>query len=336
MPSPYSLQSLSRSDARFCLNIAHFVEQELGLHLNGQRILVALSGGADSTALLLILRHLQSHCHLELAAAHLDHALRPESPAEAAHVAALCQSLHVPCTVTRLNIQALAEASKQGLEEAARHARYAFLEQARQSHKAHWIATGHHVGDLGEDILLRLARGSSWPKLGGMPALDPARHLVRPLLLQEKSALIAFLQAQHVSWVEDASNNDTTFRRNRLRHEVLPVFYAENPAFADSLRSLWRLAQLDTDYWNKELAAFPPSTPFLPRSELLAHPKALRLRAYAQAIRQLHQGQPRASTLFALDKAFLAQATGKHFPLPGNISATIEKNGVRFKIGVTT
>jgi tRNA(Ile)-lysidine synthase TilS/MesJ len=111
----------------------------------------------------------------------------------------------------------------------ARKARYAFFEKARIAAGAGYVAVGHTQNDLAEDVVLRLVRGCGWPALGGMPAFDPDRNLVRPLLMTSRARIAAFLAETGVRTVEDASNADPAFRRNRVRHRVLPLLLAENP-----------------------------------------------------------------------------------------------------------
>jgi tRNA(Ile)-lysidine synthase len=128
-----------------------------------------------------------------------------------------------------VDIKALAADSGLGLEETGRKVRYSFLERIRQTQNADWIVTGHHLGDLAEDILLRLIRGTAWPGLGGMKAKTDNR-ILRPLLLVDKRDLLRLLQSLHIDWQEDESNQDTSFRRNRIRKEIIPVLLEENPA----------------------------------------------------------------------------------------------------------
>lgn len=129
-----------------------------------------LFGGADSTALAVILRCLG----VSLVLAHLDHRLRPESGEEAESARRFAERLGVPCMVRRMDVEALARSEGIGLEDAGRRARYAFFDSALLSERAEWVVTGHHLDDLSEDVLMRLVRGSGWPGLGGMKAVEPA------------------------------------------------------------------------------------------------------------------------------------------------------------------
>lgn len=274
---PLRLQDLPPAAARFCLRVGDFLTGELlrgatpdnGIPahaqpggtaeaqpspVSGLRLVIGVSGGADSLCLLLVLRWLAPRLGLRLHAAVLDHGLRPESADEARAVAALCRRLGVPCRVQRADVSDLAARECCGLEDAGRRARYAFFEAERQRTGADWTCTAHQADDLCEDVLLRLVRGTGWPGLGGMAAMDPARRILRPLLTTERRDIDAFLADLGVQPVRDPSNADPAYRRNRLRHQVLPLLRAENPALGEAVCSLWELARCDADYWSRHLA----------------------------------------------------------------------------------
>ncbi|GFM35552.1 tRNA(Ile)-lysidine synthase [Desulfovibrio psychrotolerans] len=216
-------------------------------------ILVACSGGCDSTALLLILHCLAPRLGCRLAVAHLDHQLRPESAQEAEYVRAICAALELPFFHAAQNIAVLSAERGTGIEETARHARYAFLESARRESGCDYLATAHHLNDLAEDILMRLLRGTGWPALGGMDAFCSARRLIRPLLVTKRNKLENFLSALSIPWCEDASNTDPAYLRNRIRSTLLPLFLQENPAFLHAMEGLWRLARTDSDHWSVQV-----------------------------------------------------------------------------------
>lgn len=192
----------------------------------GQRVVVALSGGPDSMALLHALRALGQW---SLAIAHLDHGLREESARDAAFVQRVARELDLPLYLRRLEVRPEGE----GLEEAARRARYRFLEEARAHFGAHRVALGHTADDQAETVLLRLVRGCGLRGLGGMP---PARGpFVRPLIEVTRQEVEAFLREVGASWVVDRSNLDVRFWRNRIRHRVLPELRALNPAVVETI-----------------------------------------------------------------------------------------------------
>ncbi len=335
-----TLKDLTPTDARLALSIHRFVTRELRVDWRGAGLVVALSAGLDSTALLLVLSALRQSLKFSLTAAHLDHGLRAESGQDAEAARELCRRLGVPFRLRRCEVAAQVVGT--GLEDAGRRARYAFLEEVRHDVGAHWIVTAHHVGDLAEDILLRLTRGASWPALGGMAGVggpcglldaDGKGRVLRPLLLVEKARLRALLERQGVPWREDASNGRRDFRRNRMRLDVLPLLLAENPDMYDAARSLWRVARLDEEYWRAMVLPALESRPegvFLGRAALAALPRPGRLRAYVEAVRRLNRGQARASTLFALDDAWEQRRHGGSFQFPGGVRAELDARGVLF------
>lgn len=331
-----TLHDLPRADALLALEIHRFVTKDLGVAWQGSSLLTALSGGSDSTALLVLMVSLRDHLGFRVTAAHLDHGLRPESAADAAACADLCEQLNVPLQTERADVAAEARRTGQGLEEAGRRIRYDFLDRARLRAGADWVLTAHHAGDLAEDVLLRLVRGASWPALGGMKAVDPKRRILRPLLMTDRERLAELLLRRGISWREDPSNRDRAFRRNRIRLDILPLLVDENPSFGDVVRQLWRTARRDEDFWEDRIAGLPVSTPdgmLLPSARLGALPPAGRLRAYVAAVHALKEGQPRASTLFQLDDAWERRRHGGRFLFPGGITALVSAEGVLFARG---
>ncbi len=350
---PPALQDLPPGDARLCLHIERFYRRELGL-APGSHLLLALSGGADSTALAVLLRLLAPRMDLRLSALSVDHGLRPESRGETRRICALCRDLGIPCAMRRADVAAAATAWGCGLEEAGRRVRYALLEEERAALGADWILLGHHAGDLSEDVLLRLTRGAGWPGLAGMAPRDDARHLLRPLLFTAPAALRALLRHLGIRWSEDASNASLDYRRNRLRHEVLPLLRRENPALDRGLATLHRLGSLDGNFWEETLDRALTAHPWqkgmengapaitLPRALLAALHPAARLRLYVRACRALGEesrrsegdshGQPRAATLLALDAALREGRGNTHFQLPGAVEAQVRGGCVRFRV----
>ena len=332
-----TLQALSPADARLCLGVERFITEELGLSLAGRCLLLAVSGGSDSTALLHILHVLQPRLGAELHVMALDHALRQHGGAEVEGVRERCKGLGVGCTARRLAVAEYAADHRLGLEEAGRALRYAALEEERERLGAAWIMTGHQLEDLGEDVLLRLLRGTGWPGLGGMPAVDARRRILRPLLLTPAGELKNFLLRCGLEWFEDASNRERTFRRNRVRHSIWPLLLEESPRLAEHVAQLWRIARADEAAWEARLS------PLLPEGEdditlesaaLKKLEQAGRLRLYLRAIARLGRkrgrGQARAGTLFALDAAWNEGRWNVRFQFPGGIRAEVRQGKVRF------
>jgi len=186
-----------------------------------RRIGVAVSGGADSTALLVILSELRETLGFDLVALHVDHGLRRESASDRAFVEALAARLGVPCVARRFRIR---RRKGESLEMAARRVRLGFFAEQTASLGLDAVATAHHADDLAETFLMRLARGSGPEGLAGLKPVSrlPGITFVRPFLGLTHADLIAFLERRGIAWREDATNADTSIPRNNVRHVVLP------------------------------------------------------------------------------------------------------------------
>ncbi|MDZ4184016.1 MAG: tRNA lysidine(34) synthetase TilS [Desulfuromonadales bacterium] len=221
-----------------------------GLIRSSERILVALSGGSDSVALLHLLRAIAPSLQLTLFAAHLDHAIRPQSGDDVDFVRALCGRLNIPLLYERVDVPALAADKKVGLEEAGRLARQDFLQKSAEQSDCTGIALGHHRGDQAETILHHLGRGCG---LHGLAGMRRRRGLfIRPLLSYSKAELLDYLAEIGAEFVVDASNDELNFTRNRIRHQLLPCFATLNPRIEETLSSLSGLAAQEDDYWQGE------------------------------------------------------------------------------------
>lgn len=332
--SSLSLHDFDSASVRTALSVVRFTERELGVHLHGAHLLVAFSGGADSTALLVMFCALRQRMNLSLAAAHFDHGIRAESAEDAKAAHALCQHLGVPFFSCRDNVREKALAWHCGVEEAGRRVRYAFLEKCRVDCGAAWVLTAHHVGDLAEDMLMRLARGAAWPGLGGMDAVveEKGRHVLRPLLMLEKKDLTDMLLRLGVPWREDASNMCRTWKRNRVRHDIIPLFLAENPQFYESVRRTWRCARRDRLAWKKRADSLLEEADggiYLARDVLKALHEADRMRVMAEALARIGC-QARADTLERMEKAFEKQLFPRRFSFAGGVKAELSGKGIFF------
>jgi len=213
---------------------------------DGATLLLAVSGGPDSTALLHGAAQLAPGRGWRLVVAHLDHALRAESAAEAATVAATAARLGLAAEVRRADVQALATAEHRSLEDAGRQARYRFLEEAAATIGPEaLIATAHTADDAAETMLLRLARGSGLRGVRGIPARRG--RIVRPLLSARRATLRASLDAAGIPYVTDPSNAELAHARNRVRAELLPSLERVSPAAVEALLRFGRLAADDDD-----------------------------------------------------------------------------------------
>lgn len=210
-------------------------------------VLAAVSGGADSVALLRALVELKTGGEGALHAAHLNHALRgAQSDADEQFVRDLCAKLLVPLHVDRADVVTAAQLAGDGLEAAARAARYEFFQRAAGQCGARFVATAHTADDQVETILHRLLRGTGVAGLAGMAAareLAAGVTLIRPLLDVRREDVLAYLERRGQTFREDVSNEDPRFTRNRLRGDLLPKLRAEyNPAVDRALLRLGTLA----------------------------------------------------------------------------------------------
>ncbi len=241
----------------------------------GETVLVAVSGGGDSMCLL----HLPWREGYAVEAATYDHGIRPQSAQDAAFVESWCRERDIPCHVGRGDVPRWAEEHRLGLEETARTLRYAFLRETAQKAGIEKIATAHNADDNTETLLLHLLRGSGLNGLGGIP---PVRgNLIRPLLTTSRAEIDAYLERWNVPHVEDSTNADTTYRRNYLRHQVLPLLKTQNPNLLEGLNRTMRGLRQDSDYLEQQAAAIAENaTPAgggfsYPTEELAKLPPAL-------------------------------------------------------------
>lgn len=204
--------------------------EECGVR-RGERILVAVSGGPDSLALLHVLARLAPKHGFSLAAHGVDHGLRPEASAELDLAQELARSLAVPFGRSELRV-----APGGNLQARARGARYAALEAARAEAGAHYLATAHHADDRAETVLLRLLRGSGPRGLAALPARAAER--IRPFLRARRSDVLAHLTRHGLSFARDASNHDRRFQRVRVREELLPLLVELSPGIVGHLNHL--------------------------------------------------------------------------------------------------
>jgi tRNA(Ile)-lysidine synthase len=190
-----------------------------------KRVLIAVSGGLDSVTLLHLLRDFMGESNLEVMVAHLDHGIRPESAEDAHFVQDLSASLNLHCELERASVPEISAKRGWGLEEAARKLRYDFLTRAAKRSGSSLILTAHTRDDNAETVLMHLLRGTV--RATGIP---PRRErIVRPLLGISRAELHAHALEHGLRWREDASNTDTRFTRNWIRHEVLPLLETRNP-----------------------------------------------------------------------------------------------------------
>ena len=230
--------------------------------LTGMRLVVAVSGGPDSLAMLYALHRLQDELGLVLHAAHLDHRLRGEnSTADADFVAKTCTKLGIDCTVETEDVSAFQREHRLSLEEAAREVRYRFLAHVAEQAGADTVATGHTSDDQVETVLMNIVRGGGLRGLRGMLRASKRRidgidiTILRPLLSLSKQDTIAYCEALDLVPRSDDSNLSMEMTRNRIRLELIPLLWQLNPAIGDAVLRLSRNADEAITFVDKAVDA---------------------------------------------------------------------------------
>ena len=272
----------------------------------GDRVIAAVSGGADSVALLFSLYLLREKLGIELEAAHFNHNLRgAESDRDEAFVRDLCSRYDVKLHVGSAQVKP----GKKGLEAAAREARYAFFSQLSGK-----IATAHTANDNAETVIMHMVRGTG---LKGLGAIAPIRgNLIRPMLMHTRQDVLAFLEEYCLQYITDSSNETDQFLRNRIRHAVMPLLEAENPSLAQNLSAMaLRLRQDD-----EALDSLAQMEQPLSIASLRQMPAALRSRALAAFLRDSGVKEPEAAHISLAEQLVFSENPSAAANLPGGVT----------------
>jgi len=327
--------------------------RRLKLPMSAETIVVAVSGGADSTALLLALHELKagSKLAIDICVAHLDHKLRKTSAKDARWVADLAAKLGYDCVVGRAKVAEIAQANNDNLEQAARRARYAFLERTAKRKSAQYVLTAHTMDDQAETVLLRLMRGSAGSGLGGMDAVRPlgagsSIKLVRPLLWARRTETENYCRLRKTAFLMDEMNSDAGFSRVRVRKHLLPLMQSFNNRIVEAISRT--AAQLREDRavlandsddlleraslsagGDEDESAVPPLNVKLLENE----PPALRRRALREWISKGRGGTRRLEMvhLLAVEKLLEGNAGGRTVELPGGGRVRRSRNRLEFE-----
>ena len=296
--------------------VLSFLRQHDMVH-PGDRIICAVSGGADSMALLWSLWMLREKLDITVEAAHFNHNLRgEESHRDEQFVRNFCAFHDIPLHVGTGNVVS----GKKGLEAAARDARYAFLQSLGGT-----IATAHTADDNAETLLLHLIRGTGLKGLGGIAPKAPG--LIRPMLDITRAEVEAYLADNWISHVEDSSNAGDAFLRNRVRHEIMPLLRRENPAIGPNLSALAQRLRED----ELTLTALAADVDKRDVSALRKAPKALRSRALVSLLQEAGLPEPNASHIAQAEALVFTEKPSAFARFPGGV--ILRRNYLRLEYG---
>ncbi len=303
-----------------------------------ERLIVGVSGGADSVALLELLIAIPEF-QPQIVVAHLNHNLRgTESDEDEVFVRKLSELHALPFELASINIKQLAIETGRSLEEAGREARYDFFEQVRQKYSAEAIAVAHHSDDQAETFLLRVLRGAGTSGLAAMSTKGRNR-IIRPLLQTSRKEILDYLNERGITFREDSSNYDQAFLRNRIRHELLPLMNGYNSGIEQRLAKTAQLLGEDEallEYCTKEKFINTAKTGEgwvgLLRKELIKLPKAMRLRLYRYAVAEINGDLKHFEQLHFIltDHNLLEGKTGTSLNLPRNLVSTLTSEHLLF------
>src|ERR1700733_6913283 len=232
----------------------------------GERVAVAVSGGADSVALLVAMADSRAETGIVLSAIHVHHGLRgAEADGDAEFVAEIARGLDVPLCTKHGDVEALAAERGQGIEEAARALRYQSFQELLAEHNVDAVATAHTLDDQAETVLMKMLRGAWTEGLGGIAPVVTVEgigggrgRIVRPLLEVARAEIVAYLGARGQPWREDSTNQEVVFTRNRVRHMLLPQLREFQPRIAEQLARMAAVARDEEAWWERELARVIP------------------------------------------------------------------------------
>lgn len=292
------------------------------------RVVLGVSGGADSVALVHVMARLRSLLRVQVSIVHVDHQLRAESGEDARFVEALGARVQMPVTVVPCEIR---KASAAGLEDAARRARYAAFLDVAQRQSASKIALAHTADDQAETVLLRLLRGAGLTGLSAIPVSRPLGEatVIRPLLEIWRDELLAYLKQHRAAYRTDVSNEDPAFVRNRIRRELLPMLERSyNPRIKAALNQVAEQCRTDAGFlqasaqrhW-KRLVKQEHGHLVIRREGLLKQPKALQRQLIRLAVQQL-QGDLTGFEFrhwVEIEQLFHDRPAGTVLQLPGRV-----------------
>lgn len=336
----------------------------------GDRVIAAVSGGADSVCLLTLLRGMREEWGVKLRAVHVHHGLRgQEADRDAEFVRALCAELDVPCHIIRVDVRQFAAQSGMSEEEAGRHLRYEALEREAEEwerevsqheteererevsqHEAEEreretsqvkIAVAHHSDDQAETILHNLFRGSG---LGGLKGISYVRgRIIRPLLDVDRRAITQWLKQKGCSWVQDSTNDSDHYTRNRIRSQLLPVIEKEvNQGAAGNILRMGKLAsqadeylRLQSERWRGAYVRREGEAYVIPCGPLASEPEIIRSYVVMELLKDLAGSAKDLGFIHVQQVMELAgRPVGRMVQLPYGLTAVKEYQSIRMDRGI--
>lgn len=223
-----------------------------GMLDKGEKVVVAVSGGPDSVALLKVLELISHEYELILIVAHLNHGLREEADTEEQFILGITEKMGIACDFKKVDINYLRKGTGKSTEDISRQVRYGFLNDVARKHQAQKIALGHHRGDQIETILMNFLRGSGPDGLKGILPVRDSLY-IRPLLGIGREEIISFLDTYKIPFMTDTSNMEQIYLRNRIRHLLIPELKAKyNPNLEENLSNMAEILRLE-DYYMKSV-----------------------------------------------------------------------------------
>lgn len=307
---------------------------------SGDRILAAVSGGADSVCMLHILNRLKNTMGFELFCAHLNHGIRGEAADDDERfVAELCRELGIRFFARKVNVNELAIAEKLTVEEAGRTARYDFFGELSRKHKFNKIATAHNQNDNAETVLMRIIRGTGIDGLSGIPHTRDD-GVIRPVLDISRCEIEEYCQKYNLEFCTDATNAENDYTRNKIRNQLIPYIENEfNPGFCNALSRLAETATEDSDFldgYAKRLYA-RLANPMPAEKPVALHINSLKLLEKSVAVRIVRLAAAKAVKDIKLSKThiedifkLLDNETGSSIDLPQGLNAGISYGWLTF------
>lgn len=301
----------------------------------GDRVLCALSGGADSVALLVILKELSEKLGFTLSAAHLNHGIRGnEADRDEEYCRELCKRLEVPFVSHKVNVPDECKKSGEGLEECARRLRYAFLRSTMRDLDCNKICTAHHADDNIETVLMHMIRGCS---VRGLTGIAPSLHdLIRPLLNVRKQELIAFLDEKGIPYVFDSTNNCLDSTRNFIRHKILPEIYEINPSADKAFNRMCSSLSDIVKHLTTQTFLLPSN---MSRDRIAELDDAILplyiMRRFSEVFANTNVPQIDNDTVKLIASAIRTEKGTFKYDIPGNVTAYISDSGLDFRTGKT-